>query len=395
MLRVMMALLVAPWPVLMAQANAGASGSTNTSNSGNNGAAPNGTGGNGSGSTRAASPTPPDSFKPLFLSGQVLMSDGNLPTEGVAVQRVCGVSITAQTQTDSRGRFNLQLGGARAVIADASSSAVSRGNETSGNGGGKGGNSEADVWGCDLRAYLQGYRSDTVSLNNRHLDDPNVGTILLHPLANNAQGRTMSATSGFAPKGARQAYEKGLAALRHNNPDKAQKDFVHAVELYPKFAVAWFELGRTYERRAHTAEARGAYTKAAAADASYVNPYERLYMLDLMEGRWQQAADTSDKVLRLDPIDFPRAYYFNALANAHLQNLAAAEKSAREATKLVGPDAEPRAHYILGMVLAGKGNFTDAAESLRVFLKTASAGPEEQVANRVLAMIENREAAQK
>jgi tetratricopeptide (TPR) repeat protein len=243
---------------------------------------------------------------------------------------------------------------------------------------------------------LQGYRSDAVSLNNRHsMDDPNVGIILLYPLANKGQGLTVSATSGFAPKHARQAYEKGLSAMRHNNPDKAQKEFIRAVDVFPRFAVAWFELGQTYERRAHTAEARDAYGKAVAADANYVNPYERLYLLDLMEGRWQQAADTSEKVLRLDPLHFPRAYYFNALANAHLQNLAAAERSAREATKLEGPAAEPRAHYILGLVLAGKGNFSAAAESLRTFLKTASEGPEEKIANQILSMIESREAAQK
>jgi tetratricopeptide (TPR) repeat protein len=307
---------------------------------------------------------------------------------------VCGVSVTAETHTDSKGRFTMQLGGTRAVVADASSGTVFRGSDANGNGSGRG--SEASAWGCDLRAFLQGYRSDAVSLNNRHsMDDPNVGIILLHPLANKGQGLTVSATSGFAPKHARQAYEKGLSAMRHNNPDKAQKEFIRAVDVFPRFAVAWFELGQTYERRAHTAEARDAYGKAVAADANYVNPYERLYLLDLMEGRWQQAADTSEKVLRLDPLHFPRAYYFNALANAHLQNLAAAERSAREATKLEGPAAEPRAHYILGLVLAGKGNFSAAAESLRTFLKTASEGPEEKIANQILSMIESREAAQK
>ena len=369
----------------------------NNGNAGGNGAnnsgATNG-GANSSGSTRSAAPSTPDSSKPVFLSGRVLTSDGNLPAEGVAVQRVCGVSVTAETQTDSQGRFTLQIGGNRPMVIDASSGLV-RAGDPNGNATGRG-STTASAWGCDVRAVLQGYRSDTVSLNDRHsLDDPNVGTILLHPLAQKGQGLSLSATSGFAPKPARQDYEKGLAALRRNSPDKAQKDFTRAVELYPRFAVAWFELGKTYERRAHTAEAREAYTKAIAADANYVNPYERLYLLDMLEGQWQQAANTSEKVLRLDPIHFSRAYYFNALANAHLQNLAAAEKSAREATRLEGPAAEPKAHYILGMVLASKGNFTAAAESLRTFLKTAPEGPEQKVANRILTMIETREAAQK
>lgn len=372
-LRLIIALMLPPWAVSRAQGTA-------RTPSGANG---NG-GGNGSNATRVPTPSP-DSSKPIFVSGRALLSDGNLPAEGVTVERVCGTSITNEARTDSKGRFTLQLGANRLFVQDASSN---------GNGEGKGGGSEING-GCELRAVLQGYRSDSLSLNNRHdLDDPNVGTIVLHPLAR-GEGRTVSATSGFAPKRARQAYEKGLADLRRNQPEKAQKDFTRALEGFPRFAAAWFELGQTYERRARLVEARDAYNRAVAADANYANPYERLYVLDLTEGKWQQAADTSEKVLRLDPIDFPKAYYFNALANAHLQNLAAAEKSAREAARLEGPSAEPRAHYVLGMVLASRGNFTAAAESLRTFLKTAPEGPEQKVANRILSMIESREAAQK
>jgi tetratricopeptide (TPR) repeat protein len=401
-LRLIMAFTLAPWSAAMAQLIPGVPSSTgnNNGNGGGNGAnnsgATNATGGSTSASTRSATSSTPDTSKLVFLSGRVLTSDGNLPAEGVAVQRVCGVSVTAQTQTDSKGRFTLQIGGNRLTVTDASSGPL-RAGDSNGNATGRASNTAASAWGCDVRAVLQGYRSDTVSLNDRHsLDDPNIGTILLHPLApQKGQGLSLSATSGLAPKPARQDYEKGLAALRRNSPDKAQKDFARAVELYPRFAVAWFELGQTYERRAHTTEAREAYTKAVAADANYVSPYERLYLLDMLEGHWQQAANTSEKVLRLDPIHFPRAYYFNALANAHLQNLAAAEKSAREATRLEGPAADPKAHYILGLVLASKGNFTAAAESLRTFLKTAAEGPEQKVANRILAMIETREAAQK
>ncbi len=357
--------LLAPWAATaqVMQGTPPGSGSNSTNNS------TNGNGGNSSTSTRST-PPPADSGKPVFLSGRVLLSDGNPPAEGVAVQRVCGASVTTQqTQTDSKGRFTLQVGGKSALVPEASSSSAFRTGDAGGGNAGRGSNTAASAWGCDLRAVLQGYRSDTLPLNDRHaMDDPNVGTILPHPLVNKGQGLSVSATSGFAPKSARQAYQKGLGALRHNSPEKAQKDFLRAVDLYPRFAVAWFELGQTYERRAHTVEARDAYTKAVAADGNYVNPYERLYLLDLTEGRWQQAADTSEKVLRLDPIDFPRAYYFNALANAHLQNLAAAERSAREATKLEGPAAEPRAHYILGLVLASRGNLTGAADSLRVIL---------------------------
>jgi tetratricopeptide (TPR) repeat protein len=379
MLRVKLALILAPCAVSMAQVA--------VPQNQNGGGANNGNAGAGTGSPRPPATPSPDSFRAVYLAGRVLMSDGTSPSQAIGVQRICGTSITAQTHTDSKGRFNLALGGDRALLPDASSGGQIRG-DGGGNGGGRGTNSDSNNWGCELRATLQGYRSDSLPINGRHPgDDPNVGTIILHPLGKGG-GFTVSATTGFAPKSARRSYENGLVALRHNNPDDAQKDFLSAVADYPKFAVAWFELGRVYERRSHAAEARHAYTQAIAADVSYVNPYERLYLLDIQEGRWQQAADTSEKVIRLDPLEFPRAYYFNAVANARLRNLAAAERSAREATTFHGPDSEPRAHYVLAMILWGKGDFAAAKAALQAFLESGPDGPDERSAKRMLSLIE-------
>src|SRR5579863_7552410 len=67
-----------------------------TSNTGST----NSNGGNGSGTTRPPASSLPDSSKPAFLLGRVLVSDGNFPAEGVVVQRVCGVSVTAETHYD-------------------------------------------------------------------------------------------------------------------------------------------------------------------------------------------------------------------------------------------------------------------------------------------------------
>ena len=59
-----------------------------------------------------------------------------------------------------------------------------------------------------------GYRSDVISLaGRRNLDDPNVGTIMLHSMVH-FEGLTTSATSALAPKEARKAFEKGLDAKK-------------------------------------------------------------------------------------------------------------------------------------------------------------------------------------
>jgi tetratricopeptide (TPR) repeat protein len=329
--------------------------------------------------------------RPSVISGRVLVSDGSTPAERARIQRVCGVSTVQETYSDSQGRFSL-VPGSTGVSVDASANQTPRGGGGGGGGGGRGsgGNSEANLWGCELRASLRGYRTESVPLGVRH-DDQNrdVGAIILRPLSS-TKGLTMSATSGLAPKEAQKSYEKGLDAVKHNQPDIAQEEFSHAMAMYARFAAAWYELGQVMERRGHPADARSAYSKAAAADADFLSSYERLYLLDMHESKWQEAADASSRVLRRNPYDFPGAYYVNAMANLQLQNLDAAERSAREAGRLQGDSVEPRANYILGLVLARQGHTEAAIETLQAFIGTSPSGAEQKDAERIVANLETR-----
>jgi tetratricopeptide (TPR) repeat protein len=223
---------------------------------------------------------------------------------------------------------------------------------------------------------------------DRHsIDNPEIGTIFLHRVAG-VDGFTVTATTALAPREARKTYEQGLAAIHHNLPDEAQRSFLQAVELFPRFAAAWLELGSVYERRDHFPQARDAYRKAIEADSGYLDPYQRLYRMALKESNWQEAADVSDKVLRLNPYDFPGAYYVNAVANFRLHDLDLAEKRARQASQLQGPQAEPAAHYVLGSILAEKGDFAGSADALRTFLNAAVGGSDRASAEKLLHEME-------
>jgi tetratricopeptide (TPR) repeat protein len=247
---------------------------------------------------------------------------------------------------------------------------------------------QSEMMTCELRAVLPGFTSDSISLaTHRYLDNPDIGTIVLHRMAN-VEGLTTSATSSLAPKDSRKAYEKGLESLRKNKTDEAQKDFEKAVAGYPKFAAAWFQLGVIHEQQNQTDEARKDYTQAIAADSKYINPYEHLYILSAKEQKWKDVADTSDRVMHLNPFDFPGAFYFNAIANLELGNLDAAEKSSREAVKLDTAHKNPRTNYVLGIVLAKKGEYGPAAELLRTYLQAAPGAKDADTVRQQLAQIE-------
>jgi tetratricopeptide (TPR) repeat protein len=59
------------------------------------------------------------------------------------------------------------------------------------------------------------------------------------------------------------------------------------------------------------------------------------------------------------------------VANAHLGNREAAEKSARTALRLDSANEVPRAEHLLGMLLAEKHDAPEAVEHLRRYLELA------------------------
>lgn len=344
----------------------------------------------------------PQMQQPIFLSGKVQMDDGAPPPEPVLIERVCGGQPRPEAYTDSKGRFSFELGRRLGVLPDASTSsddpfennpAFGGGrNRTAGvgsMGGGFGGGTmnRVNLMGCELRAALPGYQSTIVQLGNRNaLDNPDVGMILLRRLGNR-EGNTISATNALAPKDAKKSYDKAREQLKKKKVEDAEKELTKAVELYPKYAAAWLELGRINEGRNNADEARKCFNKAIEADPKYVYPYEGLYRLAAREKNWELVAENTQQVLKLDPFDFPQAMYYNAVANLNLQRLDEAEKSARSFhEKQV--KAFPKANHLLGLVLAQKGDFAQAKELLQQFLATNPSQAEADQVKTQLAEID-------
>lgn len=339
----------------------------------------------------------PEMRRPIFLSGKVQMADGSPLPEPVAIERVCNGVARVEGFTNAKGSFNIELGRNANMFMDASQgsfdgtmSGASQGSFGGLNGanGPNQGISERDLFGCELRAQLPGFRSDVVTLANRRaFDNPDLGIILMHRMGN-VQGLTVSATTAAAPKEAQKAFEKGRKAFDKQKYDDAQRELAKAVEIYPKYAVAWSALGRTYEARKEYEEARKAYQSALAADSKLVPPYEGLYMIAVREANWKDVADTTDTIIRLNPFDFPHAFYFNAIARLNLNDLPAAEKSCREFLKMDKQRRLPKASYVLGIILAQKAEYGEAAQHLKSFLEAAPNAKEAETVRRQLAEVE-------
>lgn len=331
--------------------------------------------------------------RPIFLSGKVVLDNGTPPPEPVTIERVCNGNPRPEGYTDSKGRFSFQLGQRGNVLPDASvNENMDSFGRTSGSStnpmGGRAGVSERELMNCELRASLPGYRSQAVSLAGRRvMDNPDVGTIVLHRIAN-IEGLTVSATSALAPKDAKKAYEKGREQVQKQKWSEAQASFEKAVEVYPKYAMAWNSLGSVHAQQNKIEEARKAYQQAIAADSKLVQPYMELAILAAKQNQWDQVAEHTAKVIRLDPIDYPQAYYFDAAAKLNLGQLDEAEKSARQGLKMDDQHRIGQMEYVLGLALAQKRDFAEAAKVMQAYLTHNPKAGNADLARKQLAEVQ-------
>jgi tetratricopeptide (TPR) repeat protein len=185
------------------------------------------------------------------------------------------------------------------------------------------------------------------------------------------EGSAVSVTSLQAPKEARQAYNKALQDLRKNKLPEAAKELHKAVDIYPNYAAAWYELGRIEAQNQDNQQARKSFAHAVAADAKFISPYAQLAELEAKAEDWAELAGTTGKLLKLDAVDYPMAYFYNATANLNLGRIEEAEKSARAGEKLDAAHRFPKLEQVLAMILAREKDYTGAAAHLRSYLLLA------------------------
>lgn len=324
--------------------------------------------------------TPADSMNvDLYLTGRVMLDDGTPPPEQVKIERVCNGVPRAQAYTDKKGQFSFQIGRTTAVPQDAG--------EQAGNIPGaptmptsiasitdqapQPNTPDTRLSACDLRAVLAGYHSDIITLGGRRLmDDPSVGTIVLHRLGT-VEGTSVSVTSLQAPGDARKAYNKARQHIRKDKLAEAEKELRKAVALYPKFAEAWNELGRIQALDKQTDQARQSFEKALAADSKFISPYFQLIEMAAKAENWTELAERTEKLIKIDPVDYPMAYFYSAAAQLNLGRLEIAEQNARQGARLDPQHRFPKLEEVLAVVLQRKKDYAGAVEHMRAYLALA------------------------
>jgi tetratricopeptide (TPR) repeat protein len=294
----------------------------------------------------------------MFLRGRVATNDGTPVPTDVLVARVCNNKVRQQLYASSHGDFSMQLGSRTDTFLDATAEPTSQSSVA-----GKDsivGIPRSELRNCELRASTSGFYDAVISLAGLDSFGSNlaVGVIVMQR-STKTKGMTLSAIPYQAPKDARRAYEKGLESERKANLASARKYFETAVEIYPKYAIAWFQLGSVLQKENQKDAAHAAYTRATTIDDRFLPPYLSLASMAFADGNWTVLLTLTDHILGLDPlnqvavtgfivdldpVNCADAYFYNAFANYKLNKIEAAEKSGLKAERIALPTRIPQLH---------------------------------------------------
>ena len=360
--------------------------------------------------TQPASPAPGSSqpIEPsvqddlvLFLLGRIATTDGTSLPNDTLVERICNNIVVQQVYASPRGDFTMQMGSRFGSFVDASGGPAMQ--ERVANKVSREGIPRHDLMNCELRASAAGFRSNSVSLvdltpSGSTID---VGAIVVERAAK-IKGMTLSATPYKAPSSARKAYEKGLEAGRNGKLAEARKYFEQAVEIYPRYASAWFQLGAVFEKVNQKDSARAAYTRATSVDTRFLPAYLSLAGMAYEAGNWNEVLQFTGHIIDLDLLNHgdvgyvldldesnpAEAYFYNAVANYKLNRVEEAEKSARKAEHVDLRTNFPQLHLLLADIFAGKNNYPAAISELQAYLELVPHAKDRDQVREELAKLE-------
>ena len=317
----------------------------------------------------------------MFLLGRVATSDGTPVPNDAMVERVCNAAVRQQVHVSSRGEFNMQLGSRTDSFLDASGGDPSQGGLSSKNS--ERGIPRRELANCELRASVSGFTSNVVNLVdlNGSLSSIDVGAIVVQRRTK-IEGTTLDASAYKAPKDARKAYEKGLQAEKKGELANAHKYFAKAVEIYPRYTNAWFQLGTVLQKEQQKDAARAAFTQSTTIDTKFLPPYLSLSSMAYEAENWTELLNftnhilnldplnhVSGYVLDLDPLNYTEAYFYNSLANFKLKKFADAEKSGLKAEQVDLRTRFPQLHLLLAEIFARKNDYPIAISEIQTYLQ--------------------------
>ena len=188
----------------------------------------------------------------------------------------------------------------------------------------------------------------------------------------------------LAPK-AKEAFDKGLQALSHDNMKEADKYVAEAMKLAPGHPDVLYAQGVLYLKQRNWVQAQEVLEKATQIDPSHARAFAALGMALADQGKYDTAIPPLEKSLELEAGGWETRW---TLAKAYYQHQQYEEalKTSQEALTASNGKA-PEIELLVAQSLTAVGRYEDSATALRDFLKNHPDRPEAATARRYLARL--------
>ncbi len=302
----------------------------------------------------------------VIIRGKVTMQDGSPPPAGAEIQRECsdGNGSKPGPAVNKKGEYIWQID-----------------------------NDTTYTRTCRIEAALSGYSSTSVDISD--LKGFVSKTVDLPPIVLNIRSdpRVINSSDTDVPGSAHAAWKLAMKAVDTGNTAEAAKQLRLAVAAAPKFARGWHTLGIAYENDEMVAEAKEAYMHATEADPKMLVSWVTLSRIDVLAKDWQGAARAADTALKLDSKHiYPEVYLHQAVARFEMNDLPGAESSAGEALRRDPKERKFRGEFVMGRILAAKGDAAGARAHISKYLTLNPNPPDIELIKGYLDVIGKPEA---
>jgi Flp pilus assembly protein TadD len=317
------------------------------------------------------------------LNGRVQLDGSSLP-EPANVLLACDNQIRAQGYSDKKGNFALTLYATDGDSANRSISSQGRALST------------GEWVSCELYAEIPGYVSEHLRLAERpERGNVDVGIIALHSLPSDPRSSsdprfTVSVSSLAAPEKARKAFTKGEQEARKGKFKAACDYFKQAIATYPRYALAWLELGRVQAKQNSFVDAQESFRQAVSQDSKLTDGYVELARVAAQQQNWQAVADATNNLVKLSPDSSPEYWFLNAAAYYNLGDMKQAETSITHALRLDTRHQLVQTEYLYGLILGSRKDYKSAAEHINNYLLREPNSKDALSARQALAVFQQR-----
>ncbi len=199
---------------------------------------------------------------------------------------------------------------------------------------------------------------------------------------------TVAAVDLSIPASARNEFDKANEFMNKENWKKAIERLTKALEIYPKFAAAYNNLGVVYSRLKDRVLERQALQKAISINDHFAPAYVNLARMDIVDHNFPEAETMLGKATASDPNN-PLTLVL--LANVQLldQHYDEAIANCRKAHSMP-QDPHALAHYIAARAWEHENRPAEALSELQTFLQEEPSGPRADAVRKEIAGLQNQ-----